>query len=95
MPRQVRFDVGEFLEACRIARSEGGGAKEVAALLGINEKAVTNRSFVLRRKGVPVPMFRRGRRKAVRAAKVRRQVAPACRPALSFVIHVNGGAYEV
>lgn len=91
--RMLRFDVTEFLEACRLAESEGKGVDAVCALLGITPQQVWNRRYQLRRKGVPLPRMR-----AAKPARVARAPRSPGRPApanVSFVIEVNGGTHEV
>lgn len=58
MPKRLTFDVPDFLEACSIASSEGGGLAEVAALLGVSERVVSSRRYRLAKKGIPLPRLK-------------------------------------
>ncbi len=86
----LRFDVGEFMEACRFASATGGGVQAVADLLGITLSAVYSRRHQLKRKGIAMPKLRRI------AARPRAQL---CLPApvtveytpLTFTIEVGCG----
>lgn len=71
----LKFDVSEFLQANQLVAESGGGAQEVADLLGIRISQVWTRRYQLRRKGIDLPRIRKspkgGRRRMVAAKKVR------------------------
>lgn len=74
--RRLSFDVPAYLAAYRAAMATGKNHKELAAMLGVTLNIVRHRNWVLRRRGIDLPGFKRGRPQKIRsiAAKVERKI---------------------